>query len=294
MRKFILGTDWWSDCDDALAVRIMARAAKERRAELLGIAINACMDASVPSLSAFLENEGLFGTPIGIDLGAVGFYGRISYQHALAKHADPDLKNEDAENAVRLYRRLLASAEGKVEIAEIGFLQVVSALLMSEGDDISPLSGYELVKEKVERFWVMAGKWDEDGGKEHNFCLNRITREAASIFCEKCPVRVTFLGFEAGVDVISGDLLMDGDLLLQVMKDHGSANGRPSWDPMLVIAALVGDAEKAGYRTVKGYARVDKADGANHFSNDENGPHEYLVKTKDNEFYKNEINRLIG
>ena len=24
-RKMILGTDWWTDCDDAVAVRILAR-----------------------------------------------------------------------------------------------------------------------------------------------------------------------------------------------------------------------------------------------------------------------------
>jgi len=294
MRKFILGTDWWSDCDDAVAVRILARAAKNKEIDLLGIAINACMEVSVPSLESFLASEGLFDTPIGIDLSATGFYGRISYQHALAKSEYAKRSNSDAENAVKLYRRLLAKADSKVEIAEIGFLQVVSALLLSEGDEISPLSGYELVQKKVERFWVMAGKWDEDGGREHNFCLNETTRKASSIFCEKCPVPITFLGYEVGVDVISGGELLDGDILRRILSDHGSKNGRSSWDPMLVLAALTNNNEQAGYREVRGCAKVDEADGANHFTEDENGPHTYLVKTRENNFYKNEINKLIG
>ena len=75
MRKFILGTDWWSDCDDAVAVRILARSAVKKEIDLLGIVINACMDVSVPSLEAFLANEGIFDLPIGIDLSATGFYG---------------------------------------------------------------------------------------------------------------------------------------------------------------------------------------------------------------------------
>ena len=25
MRKFILGTDWWSDCDDAVAIRLLVK-----------------------------------------------------------------------------------------------------------------------------------------------------------------------------------------------------------------------------------------------------------------------------
>ena len=31
MRNFILGTDWGEDVDDALAVRLLARAHKEKR-----------------------------------------------------------------------------------------------------------------------------------------------------------------------------------------------------------------------------------------------------------------------
>lgn len=293
MRKFILGTDWWSDCDDAVAVRILSRAAKEKRIELLGIVINACMDLSVCSLDSFLKSEGISNLPIGLDASAVGFYGRISYQHALAKSGLSDMTNQDAEDPVRLYRRLLASSDTKVEILEIGFLQAVSALLLSTPDDISPLSGIELVREKVERFWVMAGKWDTDGGREHNFCLNEITRRAAKIFCELCPVRVTFLGFEVGVDVITGSTLKDGDLLHNILTDHGSKNGRPSWDPMLVLAAITHDMEKAGYREIFGRASVDEEDGANHFKKENGGPHSYLVKIHENSFYQNTIDSLI-
>ena len=43
MRKMILGTDWWTDCDDAVAMRLLARAVKAGEVSLLGIGINACM-----------------------------------------------------------------------------------------------------------------------------------------------------------------------------------------------------------------------------------------------------------
>ena len=54
MRKFILGTDWWTDCDDAVAMRLIARAVKAKEIQVLGIGINACMEHSVASLKAFL------------------------------------------------------------------------------------------------------------------------------------------------------------------------------------------------------------------------------------------------
>ena len=37
MRKILLSTDWWTDCDDAVAVRLLANAVNRGEAELLGI-----------------------------------------------------------------------------------------------------------------------------------------------------------------------------------------------------------------------------------------------------------------
>ena len=42
MRKIILGTDLGSDCDDVVAVRILARAVKANTIGLAGIAIRSC------------------------------------------------------------------------------------------------------------------------------------------------------------------------------------------------------------------------------------------------------------
>ena len=291
MRNFILGTDWWTDCDDAVAVRLLARAHKNQEVRLLGIAINACMPYSVPSLQGFLRKEGV-EIPLSIDRRAVDYDGQPPYQKRLAAHASPGVSNEGAEDALRMYRRLLASAEEKVEILEIGFLQVLSALLMSEGDDISPKSGLELLREKVSRFWVMAGKWDQDGEKEHNFALTPKSRRAGRIFCELCPVPVTFLGWEVGYGVLTGGGLSHEDPLWQVLKDHGSEGGRDSWDPMLALLALVGDVSAAGYRTVSGFASVEEETGANHFKEGE-GPHTYVVKEKPDAYYAEEINRRI-
>jgi len=293
MRNFILGTDWWSDCDDAVALRLLTRAVRKKQIRLLGVGINACMEYSAASLKGFLKADGIEDVPIGIDLRAVGFHGKTAYQKRLAEDFCPDGKNTDAEDAVRLYRRLLASLDGKAEILEIGFLQVAAALLKSEADDISDKTGMELVREKVDKFWVMAGKWDEDGGLEHNFCLNEHTRAAGKEFCELCPVPVTFLGFEIGNTVITGAGLPETDPLKRVLADHGSAAGRFSWDPMLVLLALTGDEAAAGYDTVRGTASVDADTGANHFVPDGAARHAYVVKKQPDGWYAEQINSLL-
>ena len=167
--------------------------------------------------------------------------------------------------------------------------------MKSGADDISPKSGMELLREKVSKMWVMAGKWDADGEKENNFCRNARSRVAGEELCRLCPVPITFLGWEVGFDVITGGAFLgEGDPLYGVLCDHGSASGRSSWDPMLVLLALIGDEEKAGYSTVRGFATVDVETGANHFQEDESGSHVYVVKQKENAFYEKAINEIIA
>jgi len=293
-RAVILGTDWWSDCDDAVALRVLVRAHKANQIKLLGVVINACMDCSVPSLDGFLQLEDVSGIPIGIDLEATDFYGVSSYQWRLAPFARDYPDNAAAEDGIRLYRRLLAEAQTPVELMEIGFLQVLAGLLRSQGDDISPKTGQELVKEKVKKIWIMAGKWDEPEGVEHNFNNNIRAREAAAYVCRCCPVPITFLGFEVGVDVITGGNLDKEDFLHQVLCDHGTPGGRCSWDPMLVLLALTGDEEKAGYRTVPGTAAVDPLTGKNTFAPSETGLHRYVVKNLPDREYQTRINAIIA
>ena len=144
MRNFILGTDWWTDCDDAVAVRILARAHKAGKIRLLGIGLNACMEYSVAGLEGFLNLEGVREMPIGVDLAGDDFGGNPPYQKRLSQYAERYRENTDAEDAVRLYRRLLAGSEEPVEIVEIGFLQVIAGVLESGADDISEKSVKEL------------------------------------------------------------------------------------------------------------------------------------------------------
>ena len=293
MRKFILGTDWWTDCDDAIAIRLIVRAHKRGDIELCAVGINAAMEYSVASLDAFLALEGCFDIPLGIDLAATDFTGNPPYQKRLAPRSVRYKSNEEAEDAVSLYRRILSNASEPVEIIEIGFLQVFANLLESGADAISEKSGVELVREKVSHVWVMAGKWDKDGECEHNFANNQRARDAAKLFCDRCPVPVTFLGWEVGYGVITGGKLEHEDHLYTLLCDHRSQNGRHSWDPMLTLLALIDNEERAGYDTVSGSASVDPETGANYFKKHPCGTHKFVVKKQENAFYAAQINKLL-
>ena len=292
MVNILHGTDWWTDCDDIAALRVLCRAHKAGEINLCCVGIDSVMEYSAASVSAFCENEGVT-VPIGVDRSAMRDGKNCKYQKGLACYPHTVSSNCECEDAWRLYRRTLASLPGKADITEVGFPQIIMQLMKSPPDELSPLTGLELVKEKVNRIWLMAGKWDETPGREYNLTAYPECCAAGHYICEHSPVPLVFLGFEVGWGVITGGNQPEGDLLKEAFIAHGSPNGRHSWDPMLVTAAVTQDLEKAGYTAVYGTARVDENTGENDFTPGEGRNHCYLVKTRPNAFYADRINERI-
>ena len=290
MRNFILGTDWGEDCDDAVAVRVLARSHKAGKINFVGVGINTRTEYSAPSLYRFLELENCI-IPVGVDKKCPKSDWQNRYQPRLA--AQTDKKDSDFEDAVRLYRRLIANAEDKIEIIEIGFLQVLAGALMSEPDDISDLSGMELFQQKVDKVWIMGGKFTNQGEKEFNFSYTPFACKAASLVLEKCPCEITLSGWEVGSTVITGNTLKKDDYLNLALTDWGCTDGRASYDPMTAMLAIIGDEAEAGYDTVSVKITVDAATGKNYFTPDENSGRKYVVKKFPDEYYADMINKVI-
>lgn len=298
-RTIILGTDWWTDCDDVAAVRIACRLAGRSLWTLAGVIINACMPYSAASLDGFLHAEGM-DVPIGIDAEAVDFGRKPPYQQPLAERTGSELTNADCEAGVRLYRRLLAALpDGEAEIIEIGYLQVLAALLASPPDDLSPLDGRTLVARKVRTLWIMGGNWRKDGcGRENNFSRNHRAVLAAQAVFASYPGEIRILGYEVGASVMTHPPAEENDLLHAAYRAHGSLAGRSSWDPMLVLMAAeapdANDAQlaAAGYAVVRGTASVG-ADGCNSFTPSPDGHHWYVKKLHEDRWYSEKIDALI-
>ncbi len=287
------GTDWWTDCDDVAALRLLCRAHKAGIIKLECVGINAVMEHSAPSVSAFLTSEGLEDIPVGVDFNAQYDGSRCRYQQVLAQYPKKINSNSECEPAYKLYRRALANADCKCDITEVGFPQIIMQLMKSPADEISPLDGMALVKEKVHKIWLMAGRWDETPGKEYNLSAYPVASEAGNFICENSPVPVTFLGWEIGADVVTGTHLPENDLVNVAFNANGCKCGRFSWDPMLVLTAIINDEAAADYDTVRGVAHVDAETGYDTFTEDENGTHAYLVQRLKNEEYAAVIDELL-
>ena len=290
----ILGTDFWWDCDDAVAIRLLSRMEGRGYVRLLGVAVNTRMEITAPAIDAFLQNEGYKDIPLGITKMDMCLRSKPVIQYRLAALPGSHRANGECEDGVKLYRRLLSESAEKVDIIEIGFHPLLTGLLNSEADEFSPLSGEELIKKKVRKLWVMAGKWDDlVTGRECNFAFSPYGIEASTVLCERWPTEITFLGWEVGNTVITGGTLQKDDLLHKVISDLGFPDGRASWDPLTVYLACIGNEETAGFDTVSGRASVEPVTGYNHFEKYEGGPHKYVVKRFDDRYYEDQINKII-
>ncbi|WP_291370124.1 nucleoside hydrolase [Cyclobacterium sp.] len=148
--RLILDTDLDSDVDDVGAMAMLHTLEDHERVEILGIIVTSD-DLHAPLCADAINHY--FGRPqipIGVEKG-IDLREFSKYTRAIS-HTFPKRLNEyaDAEDATRLYRKLLAKeADSSVTIVTIGHLTNLMHLIQSAPDDISKLSGFELIRKKV-------------------------------------------------------------------------------------------------------------------------------------------------
>ena len=284
-KRFILGTDWYTDCDDAAAVRILGKFQKENKIDLCAIYADTNCKNTAASLYNFARSEGLL-CEIGVDYTAQ-FPESETYQRRLAENCD----KTDFEDAVSLCRRLLASGE-QTDFIEIGFEQVLERLLRSEPDEISPLTGSELLQNAGSTLWAMAGRWDVENGSEYNICCNDRTKKAADYVSRFWPGDIIYCGFELAEDVIIGKNLPEDDVLKAAFRDYGCENGRSSWDPLTAYIAAAGLSADE-FKAVRGKVNIDPVTGENNFFEGD-GNRFYLQRLQAPEYYRDILDAVCN
>lgn len=296
-RPVIIDTDWWTDVDDVVSMRVAAACERAGLIDIRAITLSASFITAPGSLDAMMVQEGHPGIPIGRITNTHSPSGSPAYQNRMASEWDHTEAGGPStlESAVTLMRRTLVAADdGSVDILSIGFTNNIADLLASAADGVSPLTGSQLVALKVRHLWVMGGEWPT--GSEHNFNETSQAKAAASAICVGWPTPITFLGFEIGVNVLSGGTLRTAyptDIVTEALADHGSAYGRNSWDPLLIRLAALGDPTLAGYTTVTGTASVNTSSGANSWVDSPTGPHRYVVMANPVSWYERDLADLI-
>lgn len=278
--KIIFDTDIGPDYDDVGAMAFLHAMADSGKAEILATVASNKHKLVAPSISVlnyyFGRPDLEIGVPKteGVNLG--------SNQHwadsIVAKYPHKIIDTLAWEDAVAVYRKTLSSqADNSVTIVTVGFLTNLSNLLKSQPDNISPLSGKELIAKKVKLLVSMAGRFPS--GSEFN--VNQDSVASKNVF-RNWPGEIILTGFETGWEIRTGLRLIKSPVQNSPVKDvfrisipmaDEDKNGRMSWDETAVLIGVYGT--EGFFDTVRGRIIINP-DGSNSWVDDQNGKHVYV------------------
>lgn len=239
------------DVDDVGALALLHALADAGEAEILACMISVPHEYVGPCIDAINTFYGRPDIPIGNVKGFQRGYPQDNGQEIPSNYAQKMAetfphslkKSSDAEDAVALYRKILAAQPDKsVQIVSVGFLTNLKNLLNSTADAASPLNGEELVAKKVSQ-WVCMGAIFPNRGREYNVMMDT----GASVRAiNDWPTPIIFSGFEIGARIFTANALKSKPETNPIRMgyewywDKKENINRESWDLTTVLYAVRG------------------------------------------------------
>lgn len=280
----ILDTDLGPDYDDVGAVALMHALADSGQVNVLATLSSNKDERVIPCievLNTYFKRPNL---PVGAPKseGGVSMTSnhKIKWTEALPAHYSHHTRQtSDAPDAVKVYRQVLSrQPDSSVVICTIGFFTNLKDLLLSEGDEYSPLTGKELVARKVKRLVSMAAGFPK--GREFNVYCDT---PASQVVFGQWPTEIVCSGFEIGEKILTGKKVTQMNVEGSPVKEayslclaEGDFNGRMSWDQTAVLVAIKG--YEPFYTVERGTVRIINDEGANDWVPDEKGKHLRLIE----------------
>ncbi len=205
--RVILDTDLGPDADDAGALALLHALADRGEAEVAGVACGTTNPWCAPAADAINTYYGRPDVPLGTNKrggpsgGSDAWYGDSFGGYVAGRFPNDTRHAEHADDAVAMYRRVLAAApDASVAVVAVGPLSNLAHLLVSAPDALSPLAGRDLVARKVRELTVMGGAYPS--GAESNFASD--APAARAVVAGGWPTPVVFSGYEIGEDLLTG------------------------------------------------------------------------------------------
>ena len=281
--SIIFDTDLGPDYDDVGALTLLHALADSGKVNILATISSNIHEMVIPCIEVINTYFNRPSIPVGAPKSEGGVnrttWHKVKWTEVLpAKYKHRTAKTSDAPDAVEVYRQILsAQPDHQVVICTVGFLTNMKDLLLSEGDEISPLSGKELISRKVKRLVSMAGSFPE--GREYNIYCDVV---ASMVVAEQWPSEILFSGHEIGSKVFTGKQLVQMNVQNNPVKEvfelcfaEGDPNGRMSWDQTAALVAAKGT--EPYYSTERGTIHIDP-EGNNTWTPGENGKHFRLIE----------------
>jgi inosine-uridine nucleoside N-ribohydrolase len=289
----IFDTDMGNDIDDAMALAMIFALEQRGACTLLAVTSSKDHPKSAPFIDALHHFYGRPEVPVGAVRKGVTpdegrFLGLIDQRDAQGNLRYPRKlqTGEDAPEAVALMRKTLAARPNQsVILVQVGFFTNLARLMASEPDEHSPLSGMELLREKVRETVVMAGAFQSINHETLHLEYNvRMDIISAVHVAERWPTPMVWSGYEIGLaapypwksieeDYNSVPTHVIKEAYLAYAPSH--PHDRPTWDLTAVLYAVYPERGYFG-RSPKGTVSVT-SEGRTEFKTDANGRHRFLL-----------------
>lgn len=295
--NIIFDSDMGPDYDDVGAITILHALADKGEANILATVASTKYEGVAAVLNVFNTYFNRLNIPVGVPKGNA--LELRDFQHwtdtLIARYPHKIKTNDEAQDAVMLYRKILASQPDKsVTVVTVGFLTNLSNLLNTTGDKYSALNGKQLVEKKVKLLVCMGGKFPS--GYEFNVMKDA---PASQNVYTNWPTQVIFSGFEIGEKIKAGIPLIHNASIknsptedvfrISIPQAKEDSAGRKSWDETAVLIAIKG--YSSYYTLHPGRIKVE-TDGKNTW--DDNGKGQaYIVEKVDYKVVQGIINELI-
>lgn len=285
--QIIFDSDMANDCDDAGALAVLHALADRGEAEILAIVTNRkdpsnASAAACAAINRYYERPDI---PIGTDKDGAKTNSRVpsSYAPALRDEFPHSAKSDDQmPDALAVLRRVLAAAaDQSITYCSVGALSNLEDLLRSPADDISPLSGAELIEKKIKITVIMGGGFPRTANPETNIKLDPA---AAVTVVNEWSGPILWQGYEVGAAIITGSELQKTPSANPVRRafelrlHHGHPAlefGKPSHDQATVLLAVRGPQPELWDVIDKGRVIFD-SDGHCQWSRDWAKAHRYV------------------
>ena len=296
----IFDTDIGPDYDDVGAIAMLHAFADNNECEILATVASNEHKRIGALLSLFNTYFNRPGIPVGVVRGdAVNLEANQKWDSIIVEKYPHRIKsNDDAEDAVTLYRRILSKQPDKsVTIVTIGFLTNMANLLKSQPDAYSPLNGKALIAKKVKQLVCMAGSFDSGMETFKEFNVVKDAAASKNVF-DNWNTPIIFTGWEIGSKVFTGLPLIKSDIKnspvkevfeISIPQDPADKNGRMSWDETAVLIAVRG--YEKYYHGIKGRI-IGKKDGS-HSWNYKGKGHVYVKEKMPAKQVEDVINTLM-
>lgn len=248
---------------------------------VLMIGVDSSNEYAAPMMKAF---NAYFGhdIPISTYKGVIGNSGS-PYTQKIASQFDPGDTSANYPNCVVGLRRALAwAANHSVKIAATGFATCLAGLMRSGPDGVSPLTGAQLIQEKVLELDRMGGDYPQSAGccgntgTEWNFKTDPADEAyVAAIWTSQHGYPpIYYVG--ASIEFATGSGGLPASFTDSNPAYYGvGAIKRPFWDDLTVYAAIFG--RSMFTVSANGTNTVDEKTGANIWSSATMSGHYYVT-----------------